>query len=527
MSNWFEEQTPNGQGNEENQSETSAPPAAADGTPPADEAESRTGDAGTGSAGWQSAGGYIYPPAEPVTPPPPAAPSAPTWNTETTSWGAPETPVYPAADQSETPNSGYQNGYGTQGNYAPYGWQTSYQQPAPPPPKPPKKKKSATGIIIGILGVVCAATIVTLSVLLALAAGETGTPTASGSGSGTTNQGGNEGNPNAPTLELTDEQLDGGLPTNQIVAKNIDSAVVLTMYQQQQTFENFYVPSDGLKVAGGASGIVMTADGYIITNWHCVVNESTGEPFARIDVTMHNGTVYEDAKVIGADQTTDLAVIKVDAKDLQVPQFGDPSKLNLGDRVVTIGNAGGLAWTVTQGVLSGLARDVYDDTNYAIKCLQVDAAINPGNSGGPLLNSSGQVIGINSAKITGEDYDGLGFSIPIDEAKKVIDDLLKYGFVKGRIMLGIEGQTIKYVGYEGFQITKIQDTSVFKGTNARIGDIITHINGVRVKSYEELRTELLKNKIGDTVSITLMRLDSRTGRETTLKAEVTLVEAKS
>lgn len=177
--------------------------------------------------------------------------------------------------------------------------------------------------------------------------------------------------------------------------------------------------------------------------------------------------------------------------------------------MIALGNAGGLEWSASQGIISGLARDVYEDTGYSIKCLQTDAAINPGNSGGPLLNNQGQVIAVNSAKIGGEDYEGLGFSIPINEAKVIIDDLAKYGYVKGRVMLGITGSQVDQPGYEGFLIRSIEEGSCLAGTKAQAGDIITHVNGVRVETYAAMRSELTKYKVGETITLTLMRVDQR------------------
>ena len=299
--------------------------------------------------------------------------------------------------------------------------------------------------------------------------------------------------------------------------------MVITTYTRSTSF-NF--GESELAEAGGASGIIMSKDGYIITNWHCVINENTGKAFDRVDVTTYDGTVYEDAKIIGSDESTDLAVIKIDAKDLTVAQFGDSSTLAVGDRVVALGNAAGLSWTATFGYVSGLARDVYDDTGYALKCLQVDAAINPGNSGGPLLNNQGLVVGINSAKIAATGYEGLGFSIPMNEAKTVLDALLKYGYVKGRVALGVMGQTVSSGMYNGFLITSIEEGSCFKGTDVAVGDLIVGVDDVDVTNYGELRAELAKHKVGDRVTINLLR-SNRNGRVTSFSATVTLKEQKA
>ena len=268
----------------------------------------------------------------------------------------------------------------------------------------------------------------------------------------------------------------------------------------------------------------MTADGYIITNWHCVIDEDTDEPFSRIDVTLYEGTVYENATVIGADSSTDLAVIKVDAKDLKPAEFGDSTALQLGDRVIALGNAGGLGFSATQGIVSGLARDVYDDTGYAIKCLQVDAAINPGNSGGPLFNALGQVVAVNSAKIVAEGYEGLGFAIPISEAKAIVDQLIANGYVSGRVSLGITGQTYSDAYSQAFLIYTIEEGSSLRGTDVRRGDLIVGVNDVEVTDYATLRAALAKHNVGDTVRLKLLRSSDR--KVQSFEVDVVLGEAK-
>ena len=437
--------------------------------------------------------------------------------------------------EQAAPSGGYQ----PQGDYNPYGWQ-SYGQPpygqqpgggspvqpggpggSYPPPKKPKKKKGAA-IAIAALSVACAALIVTLSVLLAVAVGNqelpnTNTSTNNNSVSTSPTR---DVNNNAPTLDITDPDETEGLSTRAIVQKNLNSTVVITMYSQSSN--GYFGQASSLTEAGAASGIIWTADGYIITNAHVVVNEKTGKKYDKINVELYDGTVYENAEVVGYDQYTDLAVIKVKATGLTTAEFGNSSQLQLGDKVVAIGNAGGLNFTTTQGIVSGLARDVYEDTGYAIKCLQVDAAINPGNSGGPLMNGQGQVVAINSAKIVASGYEGLGFSIPINEAKDILNDLVKYGYVKGRVMLGITGRSITGTG---FRIEEINSDSCLAGTEAQVGDIITAVDGVSVTDYSTMRTELSKHSVGDTVELTLVRVDSRTNTTRTLTVRCVLAEA--
>ena len=400
--------------------------------------------------------------------------------------------------------------------YTSYGWQ---QAPYTPPPK----KKRGNGVLVAV-SVISVAIIVVLSVLLAMVyRGDL--PSGTIDTTDTTSPSRNE---NAPTVEIIepDEDVDG-LTTREIVKRNLNSTVLLKMYTTGGTTSGLPFGQSGMAQevqAGSASGIVMSADGYIITNGHCVINEDTNKPFARVEVIMYDGTVYESAEVIGADNTTDLAVIKVNATGLQPAQFGDSTTAQLGDRVVALGNAGGLGFSATQGILSGLARDVYEDTGYAIKCFQVDAAINPGNSGGPLFNAAGQVIAVNSAKIVASGYEGLGFAIPINEAKQIVDDLTKNGYVTGRVSLGITGQTYADAYYEGFLIRTIEDSSPLRQTDARKGDLIVAVGDTKVTDYATLRSALAQHEVGDTVTLTLLRATNRNVES--YKVSVKLTEAK-
>lgn len=447
---------------------------------------------------------------------------------------APETPAQDAPAQPERPayETGWYRSGPTKNEDTAAAPQTNSDTTPPPPPyysqptppQPPKKRRHNGAVIA--LAVIGSIAIVAMLVLLVFAI------------SGTVNTDepisdteGNQAiiNDDAPSLNITDwADDDGGLSATEIIDANMDSTVVINVYQMQvpSGLYQYGFGSETLTQVGEATGIVMTKDGYIITNWHVVIDEDSGEAFDQINVVTNDGTEYENAKVIGADESTDLAVIKVDATDLAVAEFGDSSKLVMGARVVTLGNAGGLQWSASQGIISGLARDVYEDTGYSIKCLQTDAAINPGNSGGPLLNNSGQVVGINSAKIAAEGYEGLGFSIPINEAKAIIDDLIKYGYVRGRVELGITGYSIASNGYYGFVIRSIEDGSMLEGTRARVGDLITAIDGVKIDGYSALRSELAKHSAGDTVTLSLLRLDSRTGAETTFEVTCELKESK-
>lgn len=186
----------------------------------------------------------------------------------------------------------------------------------------------------------------------------------------------------------------------------------------------------GEVATGAGSGVILTADGYIVTNHHVV---DGGSAFT---VRTRSGDTYE-ASLVGSDSQTDLAVLKIDAEGLTPAVLGDSDKLVVGETAVAIGNPlGELGGTVTSGIISALSREITTSAGATMELLQTNAAINPGNSGGGLFNSSGELIGIVNAKSVGEDIEGLGFAIPINTAKSVIEDLISDGYVRGRIDTG-------------------------------------------------------------------------------------------
>lgn len=477
------------------------------------------------------------PHAEPVTPPvstvytPPVSRTEPAASPAPTTYASPATDVAPPQPPTHYAAGGYGVPHTPTYSGRPYTPPTAGGIPAERRTAPARRRGES--VLIAVLAVLC---VVSMMVSIGL-----GIYVLSGDSDNTpdsvTEQDDQVVNENGPTLQISSPQDvdDGGLLTSEIVNKNINATVVLTMYHKSSTvdyyssFFGYYGgggSNDSLTEVSAASGIIMSEDGYIITNSHCVFDEDYETEYARLDVTLYDGRVFENATIVGYDRSTDLAVIKIDATGLTAAEFGDSSALSLGDRVVTLGNSGGLSWSVSQGILSGQARDVYEDTGYAIKCLQVDAVINPGSSGGPLINAYGQVVGVNSAKIVMEGHEGLGFSIPINEAKTIIDDLIRYGYATGRVSIGIMGRTVTSIGYEGFIIEEINTDSPLKATDAAVGDIITHVNGVRVMNYEEMRTELTKGKVGDTVTLTLIRLDRQTRKVTEFDIKVKLAEMK-
>ena len=261
--------------------------------------------------------------------------------------------------------------------------------------------------------------------------------------------------------------------------------------------------------SGEGSGIIVDSDGYIITNSHVIGDSKKYD----VSVITEDGKTYE-AQVLGYDTRSDLAVLKVDAKGLPAAEIGDSTKLVPGDYVVAIGNPGGLqfAGSVTDGIVSGINRiiDSSDsDSTSAMRYIQTNAVINPGNSGGALVNAYGQVVGVNTSKISATYYEAMSFAVPSSTVKEVITDLMDYGYVQGRVKLGITCTTISGA-YEnqgipaGLQIYEISSESDMNG-KAQPYDIITHCDGTRVKTLSQLQDIMFQKKPGDTIQLQLYR----------------------
>ena len=311
------------------------------------------------------------------------------------------------------------------------------------------------------------------------------------------------------TLNPVPENTDGGYETTDIYEKVNPSVVSINVYSNQS-----------ISPLGSGTGIVMTSDGYIITNAH-VVDGGTS-----VNVVFHDGENLRGT-IIGADSTTDLAVIKVEATNLTAAEFGDSSQLKVGERIVAIGNAGGLSSTMTQGIISGLDRDLGTGAR-SLKLIQVDAAINPGNSGGPLINRFGQVIGINSSKIADVDYEGIGFSIPISEAMPILEDIINNGYVTGRAVLGVSvvelnssNGPINGLPSQGMYIAEIQEDSDLLNKGVRTRDVIIEANGREITTSDELLEELDKYSPGDMFRLVIYRPETKQ----TFTVDVLLIES--
>lgn len=262
------------------------------------------------------------------------------------------------------------------------------------------------------------------------------------------------------------------------------------------------------------SGIIISADGYIMTNYHVVQYADPKNSLSKnttLEVFLSDKTQAE-AKFIGGDSKTDLAVIKIDKTKLPAAKLGDSDKLEVGELAVAIGNPLGLEFqgTVTVGVISALNRTI-SINDKTLNLIQTDAAINPGNSGGALVNGKGEVIGINTAKISISGVEGLGFAIPVNDAKPIIDQLIMFGYVKGRPSIGISGKDIteqlsRYYGLPvGIYITEVVSGSGAEKAGIQKGDVLVSLAGKTVRTMAELESIKENYKAGDTVKAVVVR----------------------
>lgn len=304
---------------------------------------------------------------------------------------------------------------------------------------------------------------------------------------------------NTQKVEIAEEKtVEDALSGNEIYAKASPSVVTI----QAESVEN--------QTQASGSGVIMSADGYIITNEHVIDGANL------FTVILESGSNYQ-AELIGSDEKTDLAVLKVDTEDELVPaEFGESGNLQVGERCFAIGSPGGLELqnTFTGGYISAINRDVTINDR-VMSLIQTDTAINSGNSGGALLNVYGQVIGITSAKIssTGSTttFEGLGFAIPMSTVKEIVDELIAYGYVSGRPAIGISGMTVSeqmsqyYQIPQGMLVTSVDTRSNAYEQGVQANDVITEVDGQAVASTTDVNTIKEQHQAGDELTLTIYR----------------------
>lgn len=388
----------------------------------------------------------------------------------------------------------------------------------------PKKKKSAAGK--KVLAILLAVFIVVASIGVGTAIGRSAVS-----------------KPN----EVTDSEIgesSSGISSGdgaQVVldtAKNTNSSNLDAVKKARDSVVGIVVYDSKGSLAGEGSGVVMgTNDAgtltYIITCAH-VVSDDT---IKSCGILLEDGTIYE-ATIIGYDERTDIGVLSITETGLSAATFGDSSTLEVTESVYAIGNPGGSDYygSVTDGIVSAVDRSL--TSTYTMQVIQHTAAISPGNSGGALVNSAGQVIGINSSKIAATDYEGIGFAVPISIAKPVVESLIEHGYVPNRPKLGISYASVTnyqvysmVVQIKGLPkgsviIASISDDSSLSGGKVEVGDMIISVNGKDMDTSDVLLDVIDGAKVGDEIILGICRVNSRTYEVTNFDVTVTLVEDK-
>ena len=309
-----------------------------------------------------------------------------------------------------------------------------------------------------------------------------------------------EGIKDNPALNVSYIDTSKEMSASEIYAKNVNSTVGITT----SITTNYFGYQTTTPAAG--SGFILTEDGYIITNYHVI------EDASEIKVTTYGGDEY-DAKLIGYDESNDIAVIKVDANNLAPVTLGDSDAINVGDDVIAIGNPlGELTFSLTSGAVSALDRNV-TLSNASMNLIQTDCAINSGNSGGALFNTYGEVIGITNAKYSSNGFntssiDNIGFAIPINSVKKIITEIIEDGSIT-KPYIGVYiydlGSDYKKFGLTGAVVQKVEENSPAEEAGLKPNDLITKVNGEDIADSEELRSILAKGNEGDTYTLTVNR----------------------
>ena len=378
-------------------------------------------------------------------------------------------------------------------SFEPSGYQSGPQQPVQEM-KPVKKNRM--GLKITALALVCA-----------LLGGAVGGGAVWALGGGLSKNETSINVSNRPATQVSIQQVDGktAMSDAEVYAAGVNSVVSINTTGTSGT--NFF--GQPVQTASAGSGFVLTKDGYIVTNYHVVKDADT------VKVTMYNGDEY-DAKYVGGDEDYDIAVIKVEATDLQPVTLGNSENLNVGDHVLAVGNPlGELTFSMSGGMVSCVNRAINVDGT-PFNMIQTDASINPGNSGGPMFNQYGEVVGIVSAKYSStgnESVEGLGFAIPINDVIAMIQDIMTNGYITNKPYLGITPMSMteqmaaqyRYSVTSGVFVCSTEEGSAAEKAGLKLGDVITKVDDTEIKTVEDLNAAKKKYSAGDTSTLTVYR----------------------
>lgn len=429
-------------------------------------------------------------------------------------------------------SNGYSNPYHSQQSQQTGGYSqqsTAYERPIYDKPKKQKAKNGLSGKVVALVVCCCLICSAVFGVGGAFVATSLikSDSTSSSSGSSSASNGSGLSYQAVPSETSGTVDSDNAI----VLASNKAKASVVEISTETVSTSSFF----GQYVTQGAgSGVIISSDGYIITCAH-VISGATS-----VTVMTSDGTKYE-ATVVGEDDQTDIAVVKIDATGLTPAVIGSSGDLLVGETAIAIGNPlGELGGTVTTGIISALDREItIDGQNY--KLLQTNAAINPGNSGGGLFNINGELIGVVNAKSSGSEIEGLGFAIPIDTAVDIANQLIANGYISGRAMLGVNiyevttstsastllqsglSNLLNYITDYGVYFVSYSDAQT---GDLQFGDRIVAIDGVTVSSLSDIKSMLTEYSVGDSIKITVARLetDGRTSKSKMVEVDLTLLE---
>ena len=336
----------------------------------------------------------------------------------------------------------------------------------------------------------------------------------------TTSEEGKVVNPNTQQISLLDYSDTAVGVANKVLPSIVGINVTYSV-------NSIFYAGQGTAQAQG-SGVIISEDGYILTNNHVVNSASSSSYYelgkaSKITVTLYNDSTEYEAEIIGTDEQTDLAVIKINKDGLTAAELGDSDSVQVGEFCMAIGNNLGLGTTVTDGIVSAVNRTVTDEDGNSYTAIQTNAAINSGNSGGALVNSQGQVIGINTLKIAGDGVEGVGFAIPINSTKDIYSQLIEFNKVK-RPYLGIGGIDVtedmakEYNLTVGVYVKTLENFGAAERAGIKVGDVITKVDGQDIKDMDGLNEIKNKKEIGDKIKLTVWRNGE------TLDIDVTLQE---